>query len=400
MKSFLLNFFKYLVLILVLYLYIHNPLLRIINGVGAAKLLYLLPFAFLYGTYRKDLVCYSKTVIVTFIIIVYTLLHVLLGGDSTYFHNAIVALIEVVLCGIVLAHFIVKSKINYTELIVWFGIVSAALTIVCILLPDVNNFIKNDIVVTNDSLLITERRGFGLSDSLTYNYGMVMSVVFLILLTDSNLKYYYFAMPFIFLAAIVNARTGALIMMVCLVAYLCLNIKEGTKKIINILIIFLIAFFVVGVGFLSSETLSFATDLFYELYDFTTGSDMASHSSGEELTSNHFTVLPETLDGWIFGTGDFLYDDSSRRTDSGLMLSLNFGGLIYILLIILYVFSILRKSITGKEVILFSIIVVIAFLKGQFLLNTGGFRLIALYCFCNYLSQVQIKQLHNRKIKI
>ena len=72
---------------------------------------------------------------------------------------------------------------------------------------------------------------------------------------------------------------------------------------------------------------------FYEISDSVLGTDLATFNTLETLSENHL-VFPKTFFDWLFGTGVNLYTATDIRSDSGYIIQLNYGGLLFLSLII------------------------------------------------------------------
>jgi hypothetical protein len=115
--------------------------------------------------------------------------------------------------------------------------------------------------------------------------------------------------------------------------------------------------------------------------DLLTGAEQAEGGTVDALTGS-FIVWPEGID-WIFGSGENIFNRSYRPSDEGWFIDLNWGGLVYCILlyniVVMYVRQLKWKR--DKKFILFFIF---AFLiintKGKFI-NYPTYSLLTMTTF-------------------
>ncbi|WP_455584669.1 hypothetical protein [Bacteroides sp.] len=371
------NTLKILLGIVVLYIYIHNPLLFFLGGTGSIKILYPLMLLFLCGYYRKYLSMDRDLLYVYLLILFYTFLRSAFGGDPIHLHVAVIALIEVVLLSSILASACIKYKVPLYKILFLTGAVSAVISMCCLLFPLFNYFIKFRLTLISDYLDSVSFRGFGLSDGLTYSYGIALGIIFSYFLEYlKQYKWFILFVPFLLIAIAVNARTGLLIVLTSTLIYLFFHLRRGGGYLL-LIILSLYVFSLSGFKFEDDQTEMFVMEFFREVSDSLFGTNLALHSTKDALFNN-MAVFPETDIQWIFGRGIGLFLDKSHNTDIGFLLQLNYGGIVYILLLFFMLYQLFKK-INNQYLLFVSVaIFIIANVKGDFIINSGGFRLLFL----------------------
>ena len=93
-------------------------------------------------------------------------------------------------------------------------------------------------------------------------------------------------------------------------------------------------------------------------------------------------VLPETISEWIVGKGKHIYTEYQNSSDVGFILQLNYGGIIYLILLlnlIISIFSNINRKEHNRILLFFIITVIISNLKGEFIINSSGFRVLSIF---------------------
>ena len=127
-------------------------------------------------------------------------------------------------------------------------------------------------------------------------------------------------------------------------------------------------------------------------YDFIYGTNMSS--SNVFVTLQDMILFPNSLEEWIFGTGQFIY----TKSDIGFILQLYYGGLFYLLLLLINYF-ITIKLIDNKYLFVCSIIMLlIANYKGVYLEYNDGFKVITFIAmYFAYSKAVAVKKVVTMK---
>jgi hypothetical protein len=266
--------------------------------------------------------------------------------------------------------------------------VGAAITVACILNPSFNEFVRSSVNKVAYEAMDEYRanvvyRGFGISEVLTYSYGIIQGMFFVLCL------FYYkdnkWILPlsfFIILSAALNARTGLVIAAFGFLLYF-LNSKKSISFFVVIIAFIVIILNIVPLLELlgvSSETVDWLALFFEEA-----GSIFSSHSMLASDTTNYMfsemLVWPRDLGEWIVGCGQDIYWSSGRRSDLGWIIQLNYGGILYMILelsFLIYMYKRLKKKGYKLLALFLAVAFVISNIKGPALPNSGIFRLIML----------------------
>lgn len=385
-------FFQYICWTIVVYIYLNNPLFSVLGGIGSIKLLY--PFALLgltlslkrFFLFVKD----CKNLIVLFGLMgMFHLIHCAFGASFDFFYSSVVAFFEIVIIPYWLSRYvIIAKKFSIYRMLYIIASFASIVTLICFLSPSVNLFVKFNMQVLSDFLNENDFRGFGISDSLTYAYGIIQGTILSMwFVKNENNKWFFIFIPFVIFSILVNARVGLLIPML-FVAYILVK-KRSFKQFVwvgaLILIIGWVILKVLEQG--DEQTFRWISDFWNELSVFSEG-DIKNSGTINTLL-NEMIIWPESISQWLWGRGESLYLNSEQNSDVGFILQLNYGGVAYSLMLFLCVMFILKILHRSKENWIF-ILVVIVFLvgnfKGDFIPNSGGFRmlmLLGMVCMCN-----------------
>jgi hypothetical protein len=367
---------KVLLTLLLLYLYLHNPVFASL-GFGSIKLLYPLLLVILVDKTSTRLMVQNKSLIFLYVVLIlYCGLRTIAGGDSQYIYSTFVALIELVLMPIVLVSICYRLRVDFVKQILFVGCLSCVITMLAMMIPSIKD-LQTSLLMENEYLERNTYRGFGLSDGLTYSYGFVLAIIGILSLNYyKQYKWAIILLPFIALSILVNARTPFIVLALSLVLFLTAKSKGGGNKG-RIVTIILIAFLSLPLLVDMSEgTAYFINQFFLEIEGVITGNNQADYSTFDTLFADMF-ILPNNFFEWVVGTGESLYL-AHNSTDIGWLLQLNYGGIVYMLLISIIVCLFLKNIPKGLLLSSFILCILIGNTKGDFLSNSGGFRLISL----------------------
>ena len=333
----------YLIFIIILYLFVNNPIFVGIE-IGSVKLLYIIALLFFLFN-RKSILVFKRYRIESFIyllLLLYVLLLFLFGSDSGMLRTIIVAFIECLILPVFIVEFYYKylSKTDFYKPILIVGSIGAVISSLCFFIPEINLFFRS-IQQMTEKMFYIENRGYGLSEGLTYSYSLVQACIFYIGLTNLKTnKWFIFFIPFLFLSVAFNARIGIIILFVSLLIYLLQN--RSFKQLIYSLLIFVIVFlFLNQIDFESINNFAFiwVREFFYEISDTIFNTQLAQFSTVNTLIHDMY-VVPDNISEWIVGRGNTMYGVMGG-TDVGYLQLLNYGGLflIFLFAILIYYMS-------------------------------------------------------------
>lgn len=387
--------FVYTIIVLgLLYIYLHNPIMS--NGFGSCKILYI--FAILYigfnvHRFSKYISLFKKELVLLLILIVYSAFEFLSTGEPNTVRLHIVGLMEY----FVLPFFLIccikaydsENRGSFIKYMLIIGCVGAIITTACVSSSSVNEYIRlsfNKAVLdsTDDYRANTMYRGFGISEALTYSYGIIQGMFFVIALF--YLKQNRWVLPitiFILLSAVLNARTGIVVAAAGLILYFIYSKKNSTFLVVVslfILVLFNISWILdlVGVG---SQTLDWLSLFMNEADSIFTNASLTASDTTSYMFKD-MLIFPRNMTEWLVGCGYDVYWQTGRRSDLGWIIQLNFGGIPYLLLeltLLCYMYKRLKKRGFKNIAMFFAIAFIISNTKGPVLPNSGIFRFIMLF---------------------
>lgn len=376
-------------ILFILYIYLHNPVLVFTGGIGSLKLLYplFLGYAFMrINTVYHFFKNYKIEWYYFIAILLFVILRTVVGGDVTYVRTTMVAIVEAFIIPIILLHFFATSKLksdDFIKLLLITGAVSSLISLACIASPALNMWTK-EIMVQDEYLQENIFRGFGISDGLTYAYGIIQGTIFSIgLFHIKKHKWFSLFLPIVLISIAFNARTGLLVAAVGVIVFVIFHAKSF-KSLFPLLVLLPLGYFVlINMGnYISFEedSLEFVFNFFDQAKDIVSSGDTSAGVT-TDILFNEMIVFPTDFVEWILGTGKSVFL-SQENSDIGFILQLNYGGIVYIILLTLLMWRILKTVRYEKKYFyLFVFTFLIANTKGDFIINSGGFRLVILMCF-------------------
>lgn len=359
------------------------------EGVGSIKLLYPIAlFVILRNCIEfKRYVIYNKGLLgILITILVYNIFLSVLGSNFNGLRSDAVAFVELFIVPFLFINIFKRVEFRNSDLLIKslgsICIVSSVISVASIVSPSINRAIRGLIVYENDNYWVVNNiRGFGLSSGLFFDYGIILSVIIVLYFIrgKKNILFYTF-LPLMFVSIMFNARTGLITLFVGLIIALISKSKGKWVMILGCIILSLyllkILFPLLGV---SDESAKWIADFFDEILIIVSTGDLAQGNTAGTLMGN-MVVLPQNLGSWIFGTGKSIYLANTHNSDVGFFIQLNYGGLIYCFLMLLLVLYVFRKTLLFSKpfAYVFFLTFLIANYKGQFLLNSGAFRLFVL----------------------
>ena len=264
----------------------------------------------------------------------------------------------------------------------------------CIINPSIASYFRESVSVGNDYLDTHLYRGFGLSYSLTYAYGITLGIILVAGFNYfSNNKWFVFAAPFILISIILNARTGVVVAALGLLCAILVRRKVSSFLITPLLLIVLLYAFT---RLVSSANLSEGSMVFMEDFVDAIGGYISGEDAGAISVLRSQWRMPDNVEDWLVGQGIDIYKlGGNMHSDIGFFIQLNYGGLFYLGLLLLLVAIVARFFFENKEYFwgyFFIATFLIANYKGQFLLTSGCFRLfIMIMTFYIYKQIVQVQ---------
>jgi len=390
------KYIKLLISILFIYLYLHNPLLKPLGGMGSIKLLYVVTGIIVftsYASYRSNIVSLRSVLKLLLFSYFYILLRTIITGSFASAYTGTVLIIEEFFVPIALITYLQKKKVcfnDFIRLLLYVGAIGSVITTVCLFFPNVNNYVRENIIVIDENSYLAENlfRGFGISDGLTYAYGIIQGFIFSLGLFNLKAnKWFLFFMPLVAISVLVNARTGFVVIIFGFLLYGILNRKITTLFSFVLSLCLLIYTLPLLFGLMEGETAHWINDFFAELESIFKNKNLSDAETFNTLTGR-MAIWPDNFIQWIVGRGIYMFGQTSgNNTDVGWFLQLNLGGIVYLFILYNLIKTIYKKMYNydlSRYLILLGIgTIIIANTKGDFINNTGGFRLLLLisyYC--------------------
>ena len=376
--------------IIILYLYVYNPVFSFI-GIGSVKLL--LVFFIIYSLFNKKTLHYlfyfKVEFLFTILLVTYSLVTSLRSNELTFKQGYLffIWFVESIYIPIVLIIIFINEfkKYSWEKLILIIGVIASLLSLILILNPELNEYVKYTLIVSsgeeNDSYHFI--RGFGFAEGLRGSYGMVQGMILGICLKEVRENWRYVIIILLLIISIAfNARTGLIAFPVSILILL-FSFKFNIRFIISFIIILLLIYNIdfSSIEFISDyqETFDWLNRGFRDLNAILQG-DNSSHLGRTLLVDENFS--PSNTFEFIFGTGNF--GAGIDRVDNGYYYLLWFGGWLIMMIVfffLIYMFS--RLYLLQKDhyyTFLFFILLLMFSVKSNYLFNPSAIsRLLGIY---------------------
>lgn len=414
-KRTLRNIVLWPLMMLLTYLYVFNPPFQQLP-ISPSKVLYLILLPIFFLKYKRVFFSeYMPEVKIFLAIIIYSFLVKLsTSSDTIYAQTNIFLLIESLFNAFTLAcllFWVFEDKVE--RVFFWCSVIASLISVYLIVNPGLNDFVRN-------SLLVPERdlgagffsfRSFGISESLLFTYPVSLGIASCICLENAKEKpLCYLFLPILLVAIMFNARIGFVPVLVYL-GYRIVLVRD-------ISLVFRFAA-LLGIGILLLKasgileeyeaTVTWLMDGFTEVINLLTGKEGDKKGNVDVLST--MIIFPKTILGLVFGTGKDVYLLSSvGHSDIGYILQVYYGGIIYLVLLLSFIFSIsrrLKRSNTQHRWFnyVFIATVLLCNVKGYFITTNSGMRTLMLLAFIylfygdnntNYLEHVSDEEDINR----
>lgn len=377
---------------LYLYLVIYVPVIA-----GSARkvciLLYLLAALIIIFCYKKistKIFNQCKTIsIAIFCLVLYVVTNVFLFHADPIILTATFSMTIVPFTSVIALStlFVAKKRTDFIGDFIKVAVIASTISIIMYLIPSLG---KNMLfILAGDEKNSFQRfydagRGFGFAGSLFFAYSIIQAIAAIFAVKRKS-KYKYLFIIMMLVSIILNARIGLFLFVVLLIIhYLTTNsIKQTFKSFFAITILILI---IIETGIYKEfqGSISWVLEGFYMVSDFLFNTEYTNgygHFSG---LAGSFLIWPQNIHEWIMGKGVYLlYGYNGYSSDIGLILHLQWGGLIYLFLLLWPVLYLIKKGIQYKSWWYVTIILATLFLgdwKGDlFTQSNFVFIIIMLY---------------------
>jgi len=398
-------------IIVLLYLYLYNPLFRFLSF-GPTKYLWLPAICYLLFSRKllKFAIQFKIELSLISLALIYSMIESLRNADIGLFYTY-TNFVFIIEC-LVIPYFLVNIFYNTLKLnelnkdIIITGLIAALISCYLLFNPDINFLVKNfviyDVLAEKYDIESHLFRGFSLAEGSTFAYGITNALILLLAVkyTKKNTFYIFCIFPLL-LSIMVNARTGLLIMIFGLIVILYYETTTILKLMYYGSIISVILYMLIGVNFnfsgLDNQALDWGLDFFTQAADFLS-------SNGDDTTFGalfgEMWFYPDSLIQFIFGSSIDIYNNDTQRSDVGYINQIFFGGVVYLsILLSLVYYMTYRLKINIKYntyAFIFSGSLLIANFKGPTLNIAHGFvKLIFLYYIFMVINRNDAQIKHN-----
>lgn len=379
--------FKILGLVLVLYLYIYAPPLRILpinisSIIGAMGCLF-----FLVRPQKVRLLLHFKwELLILFAMFLYALVLYPVALSPEFLTPFTIAAFKFPFAIWVALQVGRLSGIENDRYDLLLKILIVAALIACLISfilwsnIDLSNNIKFNFLKYDEELMrYQSHRAFGFSDELLFSFSLVQAAIFAAALFRYGWSRYIFVFFVLISASILlNARIGFVFIFLAIV----LNLKPR-----NVLFSFSL---LMAAYFLATST-DYAMDakqgesVLFQVSQIVRDLNLYDNQDGvlQELFGNMF-FFPDTILGIFFGEGVKVFGETSG-SDSGYINAIFFGGLFYLTLIFAFFlrcyFRLVASGFKVLALFLFLLFLIASF-KGQFFIPKPGMNLFVLLYVC------------------
>ena len=375
---------KHVLAVIILYLFINNPFLSIFNGYSS--LYVLLPLLLLLGTKTtQSFFKIHKLLVFSYsAILLFSIIRTFMGGEVYYLERIVIQYISSLLMSAVIISWFYKYDIPYFKITIWMILLAVSLSILCYTIPSFNQYIKYDFLVVRNEVVASKfYRGFGVSDALTSAYGYVLATFFAYGLYKGygSHKWFWFLSPFIAFSILINARTAILPMIASILLYFIINHKNTKFSYYIYLFVGLVLLF--NLINRSETTSGWINEFYLQMKDIITGSEEAEFDTYGTLVNS--IILPETPQQWLYGRGrSFFFHDTIVRSDVGFVNQLCYGGIIYIILILITFLCLIIKVKNFYFFTFCIIVMLVGNIKGNYLETSDGYRFLTFLIMAEY----------------
>lgn len=285
------------------------------------------------------------------------------------------------------------------EAFVVLGIVQSVFAVVMLAIPGLKEYVTDQFL---DLQFMFDQKGelllfriYGLSSEYLFTYpifqGMVLMIIFT-MVAQGVYKYIWFV-PIILISIVFNARIGLVALPIILFVYFIFTLRKSDESV-SFSKFIKISFAILVAVLLLVVSISLFIDP--EIFTYMVLRGLESNTSGANHWDNLFQrmiVLPDSIQGIIFGEGRYLYGNVyDVQSDIGYINDLLFGGVFYIVVyfsLILYLLFNKFSSFSRINKVLFVSVflyIIVCNYKGPLLVNNGFLRAVLIVLFLHHLN--------------
>lgn len=392
---------------LILYLFVFQPIISKFIYLGVEFLVVLFFYIYKRKIFKDNSRLFKREYVFAGLMCGYAFMIDMFHFEIVFLDRFLASFFQGYACALILIYCISKSSFlqdNLANCLVCMCFIACSITLAAILIPSVALFCNNNATLDAKERLqelyvdggFTQFRMYGLSESLSFTYSYVLSVIGCYLLSNKFKIYTPFLLIMILVAIMFNARIAFIPLLVALLYLLFLKKKSvnGTVSLVVTILTFslLVMWGLSAFPQLNSE---WGLSFFTELSSLLSGKESETIDT---LTGSMWVIPDNNIFDLVFGTGENLFVNK-RHSDVGYILQLNYGGVILLSMVLLY-FVYISKRIARKLTlhhwfpIIFIISIFILNFKGFYLAAIPGNRFLTfLYVYFIYASRKGIYEL-------
>ncbi|MEN0053971.1 MAG: hypothetical protein AAGC65_09890 [Mucilaginibacter sp.] len=384
---------KYSCFFLLLYIFIYNPPFAFLP-VSPLEILILpaLIYIWLSKRWASLLTVFKWELTILGLVLLFCVFREIGHFENIFFRANIFLLLQ----AIILPYFVIsiyyrlKNHNNLLKDMTKVGVIASFITISMLVFPALGDGIRYHLLKTDDFTELISYRSFGLSEGLTFGYGITQGLVFTLLLYYAQEKSKYLIyLPFVLISILFNARIGLFPAVIGLLYFLV--IKFNVKLFTIFLLIGASLYFIIFNTELFSDyakTITWAFDFFTQSSDLVSGNSTGSDGSTFDILFGEMAVLPHDIWGWLIGTGENIFVSKKANSDIGYIIQLHYGGLVYLSFFVLLIGGMMfrLKSLYGNNIrwlmYILLITIIVTNVKGLTISIIPSLRFIMLiYCY-------------------
>ena len=265
--------------------------------------------------------------------------------------------------------------------------IAAIISLFLYFIPSVAQIIRDISGATEQLNNDTRNRGYGIASSLFSGYPLIQACCAYICIVLGKHTYKYIQFLLIILSITLNARTSLFVLAsMVIVHYLMFS---SLKQILTMFVyttLGIIIFIILGLHESFIDMFDFVLEAYFMILDQFLGTSYTNGAGHFTGLMDTFLIWPDDIKEWIFGNGSYMLTGSKKgSSDVGFIIQLNYGGLIYLLLIAYPILFIIKKMYKLKKWEQFICLVITVFIlnwKGDMFLQTN-FVFLALSIYLN-----------------
>lgn len=388
---------RLLYLILILYFYLFNPVFLAI-GIGSFKII--LVISLLYAIAKPNSILFLKKFKIEALFVSILMIYVFIISLRTFVglfelpYMNLIWFFESIIFPVILIYLFNNEfeKYGLEIFLVITGTLASIVSVILLFKPDWNDFVRNSLI--NYSAVDIERylevRGFGIAEGLIGSYAMIQGIILgmCFYIVSKNILFVIPALLLLISIAF-NARTGLLAVPISILL-LVVTGKFNFRWIVTFgfISLFIIYLFNTNSLFIENNMQSVIW-IFSGLDEVVAGfeGDFSNGATATLLQEERFS--PSSIFDYFFGTAQF--GPNMARVDNGYFLTLWHGGVLNMLIILLFLgfmfYRLWRIDKNKYFILLLFVLLLVYNVKWNFLFVPSGIsRLIGLYYVWNIWS--------------